>query len=47
MEPNIQGPISTADSSRSGRLVVDAGLKSKKKKALIASVRRQSSSPQN
>lgn len=49
----IQGPITTADSAQSQRLVVDAGSRAKKKKALydrvkqIAKVRKQSMEPQN
>lgn len=36
---NSYGPITTTDSQKSGRLVVDAGLKSKKKKSLLARVK--------
>jgi hypothetical protein len=48
MEPNIQGPITTADSKRNERLVVDAGgVKNKKRKSLIERVKQQSLSPEN
>lgn len=45
--PQVQGPRTTADSKAEGRLVVDAGLRDKKKKALIARVKKQSEAPSN
>lgn len=48
METNIQGPTTTADSKKSGRLVVDTGdVKDKKRKSLIERVKQQSLSPEN
>jgi len=48
--PQQEGPGTTVDSAKSGRLVVDAGareLKAKKKKSLQERVRQQSMSPEN
>ena len=41
------GPITTDKSAKEGRLVVDAGLKAKRKKSLQERVRKESTSPKN
>jgi len=44
---NSETPITTADSAKSGRLVVDAGAKKARKKSLVERVREMSRNPKN